>query len=113
MRTPYGAECKYYYADFHRGRNYQECRLLEGTPDATNWNSGLCKDCAAPSIQRANACRNLVLQGKIARKFLGISRNMKISAYCIKSKQDVKEPHIGCGQCHGNNPLIDNLLKDL
>lgn len=113
MQTPYGAECKYYYADFYRGREHQVCRLVEETASEDDWTPGLCKDCPAPGIQRANACKHLNLQGKISKRFLGLSRKMEISAYCSKSKDFVSEPYVGCGQCHGDNPIFDNFLKKL
>ena len=28
MRTPAGTECKFFYANYFRGRNQQECRLI-------------------------------------------------------------------------------------
>ena len=28
MKTPAGTECKYFYGDYYRGRNHEECRLL-------------------------------------------------------------------------------------
>ena len=33
MRTPAGKECQYFYGDYYRGRNQEECRLLsDATP---------------------------------------------------------------------------------
>lgn len=104
MRTPAGSECKYFYGNYFRGRNKEECRLI-GTPPAPNhWTPDLCKSCPVPGILRANACSNLVLNGKVVRVFLGLKRQVKVTAYCTLSQQDVKEPHIGCGKCH---PLDD------
>jgi hypothetical protein len=97
MKTPFGADCKFYYADFHRGRNTQECRLLHNQ----KWTPALCKNCPAPRIQLANACEHLTLTARIDNGFLGLNRHVVISAFCSKSVQNVKEPAIGCGQCHG------------
>ena len=33
MRTPAGKECRFYYQDYNRGRNVQECRLIKANPD--------------------------------------------------------------------------------
>ena len=96
MKTPHGSECKFYYADFNRGRNLQECRLLNDK----RWGPALCKSCPAPRIQLANACKQMILNGRIDNGFLGLNRKVAITAACNKSNQIVKEPAIGCGQCH-------------
>ena len=100
MRTPYGQECKYYYADFHRGRDLQECRLIEANPESEPWAPDVCRNCPVPSIQRANACEHLILNGRIVKGFLGFGRKMLVEASCLKTKRAVPEPHIGCGECH-------------
>ncbi len=100
MRTPAGTECRYFYGDYRRGRNHEECRLVEGHPSARNWNSKLCRGCPVPEILRANACPNLVLEGKVSSGILGIGRKMVVSAYCTLSKTNVAEPEVGCGKCH-------------
>ena len=100
MKTPAGTECRYFYGDYRRGRNHEECRLVEGHVGAENWNSGLCKSCPVPNILRANACPNLMLEGKVNNGILGIGRRVTVSAYCTLSQTVVTEPEIGCGQCH-------------
>ena len=105
MRTPYGAECQFYYEDFARGRNRQECRLVQGRPSGNDWTPGLCKTCPVPAILRANACPNMVLEGAVKKRFLGLSRNLAVTAFCTKAKQDVAEPQVGCGQCHGDSVI--------
>ena len=105
MQTPYGAECKFYYADFHRGRSTQECRLPQ--QDSTDkWRPDLCRSCPAPRILLANACQHLVLVGQIDPGFLGLNRKMKVLASCRKIEGPVDEPAIGCGHCHESDPAI-------
>ena len=29
MKTPAGKECKFFYGDYYRGRQHEECRLLK------------------------------------------------------------------------------------
>jgi hypothetical protein len=60
MRTPAGSECPFYYADFNRGRNKQECRLIAPAPGRRGWTPDLCGRCAVPRIRMANACPNLI-----------------------------------------------------
>ncbi len=104
MRTPYGAECKYYYADFNRGRNTQECRLPRR--DSYKWTPALCKTCPVPRILLANACSHLTLIGKIERGLFGLFPKMTVTATCSKATGPVREPVIGCGHCHDDTPAL-------
>jgi hypothetical protein len=105
MRTPYGAECKFYYADFHRGRSTQQCRLPRRDPDE-KWAPALCRSCPVPRLLLANACPNLFLTGKIDRGFLGLNRKMTVDAFCRKSDSPIAEPAVGCGHCHEADPEL-------
>lgn len=100
MRTPYGIECPFFYGDYYRGRQLEECRLIGNQAPPQNWTPDLCKDCPVPSIKRANACENMRLTPLIKRKLGIFKRFVTVSAYCDLSKTNVKQPHIGCGQCH-------------
>ena len=100
MRTPAGKECRYFYGNYFRGRSQEECRLIGSTPRPHHWTPDLCKTCPVPGILQANACTNMVLDGKVRRGFLSIGRQVAVTANCTLSKQFVKEPHVGCGQCH-------------
>ena len=104
MQTPFGKECRYFYGDYIRGKNHEECRLLENIASDQKWSSKLCKSCPVPAIILANACQSMVLKGNVSSGFLGFGRSMKITAFCEKSKSQVNEPHIGCGLCH---PISD------
>ncbi len=100
MRTPAGSECPYFYGDYHRGRNREECRLIGDAPPPNHWRRDLCKTCPVPNIVRANACKNMILQAEVGRVLLGLKRLVKVKAYCTLSGKDVAEPEIGCGKCH-------------
>jgi hypothetical protein len=101
MRTPAGIECKYFYGDYHRGRNREECRLLLSSDSKLSWTPPLCKTCPVPGILRANACENMVLYAQVKRSLLtGFKNRVQVAAYCRKTEQPVREPHIGCGECH-------------
>ncbi len=101
-----GKECPYFYGDYHRGRHHEECRLLEDSK--IPWQIKDCAGCSVPDIVLANSCPNMILSGEIVKGFLGFGRRVKISAYCTKTHQDVKNPYVGCGECH---PIID-LFKE-
>jgi len=102
MRTPAGFECKFFYANYYRGRNHEECRLIALNPASEKWTPGLCRDCPVPRLVRANACPHLVLEAKVIKTWLGLGRKVAVSASCTKTLQDVREPEVGCGQCHAN-----------
>jgi hypothetical protein len=107
MITPAGKECPYYYQDFHRGRDIQECRLIKNTPEGGVYAPDLCHKCSAPGIALANACEHMVLEARVRRGILGLGRGVDVSAFCTRSHQDVKEPQIGCGQCHLDFPTFE------
>ncbi|MGD2253223.1 MAG: hypothetical protein PVF70_09960 [Anaerolineales bacterium] len=108
MRTPAGTECPYYFADFHRGRQKQECRLIDRTPGGGQWQPELCSKCRVPRIVMANACPDMVLEARAVRGFLGLGRRVEVSAYCLRTAEPVSEPEVGCGLCHLPWPDSEN-----
>jgi hypothetical protein len=104
MRTPAGSECPFYYEDFHRGREIQECRLIQRTADGGTYTPDLCGRCRVPRIILANACPNLLLEARAVSGFLGFRRKVEISATCTRTLDPVEVPEIGCGQCHLDLP---------
>ncbi len=66
MRTPAGTECKFFFGDYYRGRNREECRLIGNAPTPRHWTPDLCKTCPVPGIQRANACEHMELTGQVS-----------------------------------------------
>jgi hypothetical protein len=46
----------------------------------------------------------MILTGEITKGFLGLKQKVIIIAYCTKTHQDVKDPYVGCGECH---PILD------
>ena len=100
MKTPAGFECKFFYGDYYRGRNRQECRLIAQNRNSEPWTPGLCRDCAVPRIITANACPHLVLEARVVKTALGLGRKVGVRASCLKTLQDVAKPAVGCGHCH-------------
>jgi hypothetical protein len=99
MRTPAGKECPWFYGDYHRGRNIEECRLLKAAGE--KWSRDLCTHCPVPAITLANACEHMRLRLKIQRPLAALfQRRVHVSAFCDKVKREVSEPQIGCGECH-------------
>lgn len=100
MKTPYGRDCRFFYGDYYRGRNFEECRGLINPEDKQTWDSMLCEDCPVPDIQLNNNCPNLVLTTYIGKVWF--KKHMKVKASCSKTLLSVKDPNIGCGHCHEN-----------
>jgi len=98
MKTPFGRDCKFFYGDYFRGRNVQECRALSAGEKA-RWKVEFCKDCPMPQIQINNACPNLMLSATIVKPFLG-KEKIAVQAWCSKVHDGVKDPNIGCPVCH-------------
>jgi hypothetical protein len=104
MITPTGQECRYYYEDFYRGRERQECRLIAQNPQSEPWQPKLCSNCSVPGILRANACPHMVLEARVEKGFLGLSRKVAVSAICAEHLESGFDPHVGCGHCHEERP---------
>ncbi len=105
MRTPAGKECEYFYGDYHRGRNREECRLLP-LNEADKWKPRLCETCPVPDILLANRCEHMVLRARIKRPLMVLPERMDIEAYCTKTEQAVSNPYVGCGECHNLPEII-------
>lgn len=100
MRTPAGKECRFYYSDYFRGREKQECRLIERNPQGGRWQAKHCDSCPVPDILRQNACPNLVLEGRVEKTLLGLRERVRIYAVCTQQRVEVVKPAVGCGHCH-------------
>lgn len=99
MKTPAGKECKFYYGDFHRGRNVQACRLIERNPDSLPWKPSLCHTCPVPDILRANRSKTLKLDGKVVNKFFGLKQKIEVVGWCSECFSEVPNPVQGCPKC--------------
>jgi hypothetical protein len=100
MKTPAGKECRYFYGDYYRGRQQEECRLLNSATPALVWRPEYCSTCPVPDILMANACPHMVLEPVIARSLPFLKKRVQVRTYCDKTGARNFDPHIGCGQCH-------------
>ena len=107
MITPAGKECPHFFGDYHRGRNTESCRLLEGA--GLEWQASHCEKCPVPGILQANACEHQTLNPRLERPLFFMSPQVQVKAHCTKCECDVNEPKIGCGQCH---PLPEIFVAD-
>ena len=103
MKTPAGTECKYFYGDYYRGRDHEECRLL-----GVAWTRDLCHTCPVPSIGQANSCDYMQLKVEVTRPLMtAFQRRVKVTAFCDKNGRSGFDPHIGCGECHPIPPVFE------
>ncbi|MCJ7716002.1 MAG: hypothetical protein MUO54_05725 [Anaerolineales bacterium] len=100
MKTPAGFECRYFFGDYHRGKNREECRLLDSASPPLAWQAKLCDNCPVPDILRANSCEHMRLIPELKRLFSLLPQQVHVKAYCIKTQKDIRVPQIGCGECH-------------
>lgn len=107
MVTPGGAECTYYYEDFQRGSERQECRAPKD-PSSAGWRPTDCARCPVPAILAANGSPHLQLRIKIGPGLLHIGRRVEVEARCALHGATVGDPIVGCGVC---NAEADDLLK--
>lgn len=112
MITSAGKECRYYYEDFHRGRERQECRLLDENLRSPAWKPRDCFACPVPEILRANASEHLHLHATVKLGFLGIGRHVAIEAHCRKHDRKIEDPYVGCSACAAERPNIADLLAN-
>jgi len=42
----------------------------------------------------------MILEARVSSAFLGLGRKVSLTAFCTRAMQDVKEPMVGCGECH-------------
>ncbi len=99
MRTPYGKECRHYFADYYRGHSTEECRLLQFNRNTEPWRPALCQTCPVPDILAANGSPNLVLKASVGKSMLGLLRKVEVTAYCQEHQVEIKDPKAGCPQC--------------
>lgn len=105
MRTPAGKECRFYYEDYNRGRNLQECRLIRANPASLPWRPSDCSQCRVPEILNANASPYLELTLTKAPVFLGLGRKLEVKASCTKHRIPIDDPFIGCPRCNAERGL--------
>ncbi len=90
--------CRYFYGDYHRGRNREECRLLEANPNNQHpWKRKLCDSCPVPALLLSSNTPELVLEAEVNRKFLW-NRVEVTFAICQKHLIELADPHY-CPEC--------------
>ena len=110
MLTPAGKECRFYYNDYHRGHETEECRLIKGNANSRPWRQKDCFQCPVPEILQANNSPDLVLEATVKKGFLGLGRKVEVKAFCSRHLIDVPEPMAGCPECARERPGFEELF---
>lgn len=96
MSTP--VNCRYFYGDYFRGKNQEECRLLAANPNNTRpWRRTLCNSCPVPKLLLDTDCRDLLLEAEVKRKFLRDRVDVTF-AICGKHLIELDDPQT-CPEC--------------
>lgn len=90
--------CRYFYGDYFRGKEKEECRLLAASPNNQRaWKRSHCNNCPVPALLVASNSRTLVLEAAITRKFLREQVEVTF-AVCSKHMVELENPAY-CPQC--------------
>ena len=89
--------CRYYFADFHRGRSHEECRLLKRNPSSRPWRRALCDSCPVPGILLDTNCKEIALEATVVKKW-GLVERVEVYAVCARHLIELHDPK-HCPQC--------------
>lgn len=90
--------CRYFFGDYHRGKNVESCRLLAANlENDVPWRRAHCDTCPVPETVIASNCRDLALEAEIRRRFL-VERVTITFAVCLKHMEELSDP-LNCPQC--------------
>lgn len=97
MSAPKPVNCRYYFADYHRGREIEECRLIKRNPDSRPWRRSLCDSCPVPDILLSTNCQEIALEATVKRRF-GLLDRVEVYAVCARHYLELDDP-LYCPQC--------------
>lgn len=96
MKKP--VNCLYFYGDYFRGKEKEDCRLLAASPLNTRpWKRGHCDTCPVPALLIASNSRDLALEAAVQRKFLREQVEVTF-AVCTKHMLELDDP-VYCPKC--------------
>ena len=96
MKNP--VNCRYFYGDYFRGKEKEECRLLAASPENQRaWKRSLCNSCPVPALLITSNSRDLLLEATVTRKFLREQVEVTF-AICSKHLIELSDPAY-CPKC--------------
>lgn len=91
-------DCPFYYSDYYRGREMEECRLIGRNPQSRPWRRALCDSCPVPNIMRHTDCTDLAIEAEIGRRLFVLDQVQVTYAVCLKHKTELPDP-LHCPAC--------------
>lgn len=95
MKKP--VNCRYFYGDYHRGKDYEECRLIKRNPESRPWRRALCDSCPVPDLLVNTTCREIALEATVTRRW-GLLERVEVYAVCAKHLIELDDPN-HCPKC--------------
>lgn len=93
--------CRYLFADYHRGRDLEECRLIKRNADSRPWRRPLCDSCPVPGILRETNCEEIALEASVTKKW-GLIERVEVYAVCARHLIELNNPKF-CRRCAEEN----------
>jgi hypothetical protein len=102
-------DCPFYYSDYYRGRETEECRLIGRNPQSRPWRRALCDSCPVPGIMRHTDCADLALEAEVGRRLFVLDQVQVTYAVCLKHKTELPDP-LHCPECapERENPRLSS-----
>lgn len=97
MSAPAPVNCRYYYADYFRGRDHEECRLIKRNPNSRPWRRSLCDSCPVPDILLHTDCKEIALEASVSKRW-GFVERVEVYAVCTHHVVELDDPK-HCAQC--------------
>jgi len=90
--------CRYFYGDYFRGTEKEDCRLLAASPqNQRSWKRGHCDSCPVPALLIGSNSRDLLLEAAVQRKFLREQVEVTF-AVCARHMLELDNP-LYCPKC--------------
>lgn len=103
MKKP--VNCRYFYGDYFRGKNKEECRLLASNPaNAHTWKRSYCDSCPIPEILIVSNSRDLALEAAVSKRFLRGQVEVTF-AVCTKHMLELDDPRY-CPKCAAEQDMV-------
>ncbi len=93
--------CRYFYGDYHRGKDYEECRLIKRNPESRPWRRALCDACPVPDLLQNTTCREIALEATVTRRW-GLLERVEVYAVCARHLIELSDPR-HCPQCEAES----------
>jgi len=102
MSTKPNPSCRFFYSDYHRGKETTECRLSKSR-DSLRWERNVCDTCPVPGILRETNCAHLAIEGTIRKKLF--NRRMEVFVVCTQHLVQL-EDGAHCPQCQAEQDAL-------